>query len=279
MPIYYIDGQFVPSSKAVIPVDDLAILRGLGVFDLLRTYGGRPLFLDEHINRLINSAGKIGLELPWAHNEISEIILQTLEKNKLAEANIRMVVTGGSSPDFITPQGKPRLLVLVTPISQIPPQWYKNGVKIITRVIERSIPDAKSIDYIPAALALKKAKKVGAIEALYIDRDEYVLECTTSNIFLFIDGVLVTPGRAILSGITRKVILDLAEPIFPIQIRDISKTELYSADEVFITGTNKGLVPVVRVDEIAIGNGVPGEETKKLMEALRALTSDFSKNK
>ncbi|MBC2709601.1 MAG: aminotransferase class IV [Desulfosarcina sp.] len=269
MAIYYIDGEFVPAEKAVIPVDDLAILRGIGVFDLLRTYDGKPYFLDSHIDRLETSARKIGLTLPWSHGEITNVVKQTLSKNDIPEANIRIVVTGGSSTDFMTPSGSPRLLVLVSPIPRLPDHWYTKGVKIISWEVERPIPGAKSIDYISASMALKKAAGQGAIEALYIDRNGMALECTTSNIFAFIDDKLVTPGRSILSGVTRKVVLELAQGLFPIDIRDISRTELLTADEVFITGTSKGMVPVIQVDDGVISNGRPGQRTQQLMAEMK----------
>jgi branched-chain amino acid aminotransferase len=270
--IYYIDGEFKPADEAVIPVDDLAILRGIGVFDLLRTYDGKPYFLDAHIDRLEQSARKIDLKLPWSHDEIIAIVEETLSRNDIPEANIRIVVTGGSSTDFMTPSGSPRLLVLVSPVPKLPAQWYTEGVKIISWEVERPIPGAKSIDYISASLALKKAAAEGAIEALYIDRNGLALECTTSNIFAFVEQKLVTPGRGILSGVTRKVVLELAKDLFAIDIRDMSRAELLAADEVFITGTSKGLVPVVRVDDGVIGDGRPGRRTQQLMDAMKRHT-------
>jgi branched-chain amino acid aminotransferase len=272
VPIYYIDGKFVPAEQAVIPVDDLAILRGIGVFDLLRTYDGKPYFLDAHIDRLEASARRIDLPLPWSHDEIVGIVEQTLARNDIPEANIRIVVTGGSSTDFMTPSGNPRLLVLVSPIPRLPEQWYTRGVKIISWEVERPIPGAKSIDYISASLALKKAAAEDAIEALYIDRNDLALECTTSNIFAFVKDKLVTPGRGILSGVTRKVVLALAENLFPIEIRDISRTELVAADEIFITGTSKGIVPVVQVDDGVIADGRPGQRTLRLMAEMKRHT-------
>jgi len=271
--IYYVDGKFVPADKAVIPVDDLALLRGIGVFDLLRTYEGKPLFLDEHIARLLNSARRIKLKLPWSEDDVRRIVLETLERNKLAEANIRMVITGGSSPDFMTHQGNPRLIVLVTPLPQLPSWWYEKGVKVITMASARHIPDAKSIDYLPAAMALSRAKANGAVEAIYVDDQDNVLEGATSNIFAFMGDTLVTPGKGILSGITRKVVLDLARDFFRVRVRDLSRRELLEADEVFITGTNKGLVPVVQVDDTVIGDGRPGKRTARLMKALARRTA------
>ncbi len=272
MAIYYIDGDFVPAEKAVIPVDDLAILRGIGVFDLLRTYDGKPFFLDAHIDRLETSAQKIGLSLPWSHGEIAKVVEQTLAKNDIPEANIRIVVTGGPSKDFMNPSGSPRLLVMVSPVPKLPESWYTKGVKIISWEVERPIPGAKSIDYISASLALKKAAAQGAIEALYIDRNGLALECTTSNIFAFVDDQLVTPGRGILSGVTRKVVLELARAFFSIDLRDISRSELLSADEIFITGTSKGLVPVVQVDDGIIADGRPGPRTQQLMAEMKRHT-------
>lgn len=268
MSIYFVDGQYVPADEAVIPVDDLSIMRGLGVFDFMRTFDGKPHFLKEHVARLENSAREIGLELPWTQDDIIAIVKTTLEKNRLPEANIRIVITGGSSPDFITPQGKPRLLVLVTPISPPPAHWYTDGVKIITVHSRRNLPEAKSIDYIRATIALREAKKADAVEAIYLDRERYVLEGTTSNIFAIINGVLTTPEHNILPGITRKTVLDISRDLMTCRVDEISLPALYKADEVFITGSGKGLVPVVQVDDHTIGDGRPGPKTKLLMDAL-----------
>lgn len=285
MSIYYVDGEFMPAASAVIPVDDLALMRGYGVFDYLRTYAGKPLHLREHVERLVCSAAKIGLELPWDATTIIAIVEETLARNDLAEAkvsdanvrdanvrdaNVRILITGGSSNDFITPEGCPRLLVLVTPLVAKPAEWYAKGVKIITFPSSRTIPGAKSIDYIPATMALSKAKKVGAVEALYVEENGLVRECTTSNIFAVKTGSIVTPGDDILSGITRKTVLALAEAHHPVKIGDLSLEELLGADEVFITGSGKGLVPVVQIDDTRIGDGKPGPVTRGLMADLTA---------
>lgn len=276
---YYVDGQFVDATEAVIPVDDLAIMRGYGVFDLLRTLNGRPLFLKEHIQRLEESARRIGIKLQWTQRQLVDIVINTLHRNSFQESNIRIVVTGGSSPDFITPQGKPRLLVLVTQAPMLPQEWYIEGVKIITFFSERSIPGAKSIDYVAATIALKQARDQGAIEAVYVDHNQYVLEGTTSNIFALINGSLVTPGKGILSGITRKAVLQLAAKTLTVKIRDLDLDELRSAEEVFITGTNKMIVPVVQVDKRTIGKGRPGQATRTLMHAFSKQIDDYRHQK
>lgn len=259
----------MPADAAVIPVNDLAVLRGYGVFDLLRTYNGDPLFMEDHIARLANSAAEIGLHFPWETETVAGIVRQTLDRNPhLTDATIRMVVTGGPSDDFSTPKDAPRLLVLVSAVPSLPTAWYREGVKIVTVVTERFKPGVKSINYIPATIAMDAARKAGAVEAIYLDRNHRVLEGTTSNIFAFVKGRLVTPGTEILSGITRKVTLEVSRDLFEIDIRDLSLDELHHADEVFITGTNKGLVPVNRVDDHRIGDGRPGPNTRRIMAKL-----------
>ncbi|MEX1298678.1 MAG: aminotransferase class IV [Desulfotignum sp.] len=276
MTVYFVDGAFVPAEKAMIPVDDLAVLRGIGICDIMRTFHKKPYFVDEHIDRLMESGKKIGLALPWTRAEIKQIVFDTLEKNPgLEEVNIRIVITGGSSPDFITPTGRPRLIVMITPINKLPEEWYTQGIKVITLVQERPLAGAKVTAYIPATMALNQAKAFGATEVIYIDRNHNALEGTTSNLFAFFGDTLVTPpADGILKGITRKVILSLAGDRFEISESPIPLEKLLTADEVFITGTNKGVVPVVKIDDTPIGNGRPGPNTLTLMTAL----SDHSRS-
>jgi len=278
MTIYYVDGKYVPSDEAVLPVDDLSILRGYGVCDIMRTYNGRPYFLNEHILRLEHSAHKVGLSLPWTQEEIKEIVLQTLGLNQeIAEVNIRIVVTGGSSPDFFTPMGRPRLIVMVTPIKKLPQVWYTNGIKIITIRQEREVPEAKVTSYVQAAIALKKAAEEHAVEVIYVNQKDEALEGTTSNLFAFFKDLLVTPGQGILKGITRRVILSLGHQLFKVEERALKLEELLQADEVFITGTNKGVVPVIQIDGTLIGQGKPGKNTQILAQALEQHTLEFMK--
>jgi len=272
---YYVDGKFVDADQAVIPVDDLAVLRGVGACDLMRTYKGKPYFLREHVERLKRSAMKINLNIQWSCDEIEQIILETLNHNlPIDEANIRVIITGGSSSDFITPE-KPRLIVLITAIPPIPAVWYEKGVKVITVHSQRDVPEAKTLSYIPATIALKKAKSQNAIEALYMDKDGFVTEGTTSNLFAFIDGELVTADQKVLKGVTRKVILSITEEIFKVKFETLHIDQLLKADEVFITGTNKGLVPVVQIDETVIGSGTPGRNTRIVIDALESHTRRF----
>jgi len=274
--VYYVDGKFVPAAEAAFPINDLGLLRGYGVFDFMRTYNGKVIFIQDHIERLARSAREIGLELPWPKAEIIRLVGETLQRNDPVESSIRILVTGGSSPDFITPQGQPRMAIMVAPLSRYPAVWYSEGAKVITVRHNRPIPGAKSIDYIRAILVLAEAREKAAIEAVYVDSQGGVREGTTSNIFAFCGGTLVTPGEGILSGITRQKVLGLAEGKYTVQIRDLLRGELVAADEVFITSSNRLIVPIVQVDEDGIGTGKPGERTRALMQTFAEYTARLS---
>ena len=264
--VYYVDGKFVPESKAVFPINDLGLLRGYGCFDFMRTYNGKVIFIKDHVRRLLRSAHQIGIELPWSETELVQLVEETLKRNPSVESNVRILVTGGPSPDFITPQGKPRIAIMVAPLTQYPPGWYSEGAKVITVSHSRTVPEAKSIDYIRAIMVLAEARRMQAIEAVYIDPGGWVREGTTSNIFAFIGGRLTTPERDILNGITRQKVLELAEGKYPIDIRDIQRSELVAADEVFITSSNRLIVPITQVDDDRIRDGSPGQGTRSLMQ-------------
>ena len=264
-PICYLNGKYVPFDQACLPLNDLGIVRGYGVFDFLRTYNGVPFKLREHIQRLQNSAKLIGLSLPWSTEEIEAIAQDTLKRNNFPEANIRIVITGGSSADFISPLGQPSIMVIVTPVSEYPREYYEQGVKAITVQIERFLPKAKSLNYISAIGALQQAKLTNAIEALYVNQQGHVLEGTTTNFFVFRGSQLITPKEGILNGITRDVVLELAKERFEIVEQSINYSDLSHYDEALITATNKEIMPVIQIDELPISKGKPGENTQLLM--------------
>ncbi len=272
--VFYVDGQFIAQDSAALPVTDLAILRGYGVFDFMRTYGGKPFMLEEHLARLRRSAALIDLPVPWGDDELKQIVLETVARNPhLEEANVRIVVTGGESPNFLIPQDKPRLLVLVTPSVQIPQHYYTHGVKAITEVAARYIPEAKTINYIQAVRAMRRAKAQDAAEVLYISADGLALEGTTTNVFGVYGQTLVTPKDGILHGITRKVVLRLLhENGYTVDERALPLQELLRADEVFITASNKQVMPVVQIDDAPIGSSRPGAVTQQVMALYHAYT-------
>lgn len=274
MDIYYVNGQFVADEKAQISVNDLSVIRGYGVFDFLRTYNGIPFHLDAHLERLERSARLIGLKMPHPKAEISEIVLATLARNHHQESNIRIVVTGGLSSDGITPGDSPRLLVMVTGVKPMPAEWYTKGAKVITSHVDRFIPGAKSINYIPAILCQAEARSQQAMEAMYVDRNGFVQEGTTSNLFAFINDKLITPPcDRVLPGITRQVVLDLAKSAFSIVERQLHKDEIRLFDEALLTSSIREVVPITAIDSVKIGSGKPGIRSQKIMQLFRDTTN------
>ena len=277
--IWYVDGDYVDSEAALLPAADLAVLRGYGIFDFTRSYGGRPFRLDAHLRRLQRSAELILLDLPLPLEQIRDVTLETLARNGYpgrGEARLRLVVTGGDSPDDITPAGNARLLVLVTPFAAQPAERYREGVKLVTNRQERRMPEAKTIDYVSAILAQRRARQAGAVEAIYVDRQGHALEGTTTNLFAVIDGRLVTPGDGILYGVTRQAVLELAEERMPVERRPLPLEEALRADEVFLTSSSKEVCPVRQVDDTVIGP--PGPHTRALMRDFRELAQDWARS-
>jgi branched-chain amino acid aminotransferase len=276
MDIYYIDGDFVKEDKASICVKDIIVLRGFGVFDFLITYNKRPFKLKEHVARFENSAKHIGLAMQHANAEICRIVQETIRRNPHHdESNVRMVYTGGISSDGVTPEGNGKLMVMVTPRHLLPERWYTHGAKVVTADIERFLPGVKSTSYLSAVYALQIASSAGAIETLYIDRNQRVREGTTSNFFCFMGDRLITAGEKILPGITRSVVLELVKDRFDVDIRDIDRSELGKMSEAFITASNKEVVPVVQVDDLVVGDGSPGARTRQIMRLFRKATDAF----
>jgi branched-chain amino acid aminotransferase len=270
--IFYLNGRFIPQSQAKISVTDLGFVRGYGVFDFLRTYHGCPFKLDEHLDRLANSAREIHLTLLWSKRKLHDLVLATISKNHLPEANIKIIVSGGESSDQLTPGDKPTLAILVYPPVVYPKPFYDNGIKVITVSVLRSFPLAKTINYIPAIVALAQAAEHKAVEALYVNSRHEVLEGTTTNFFVFRGDTLITPKDGVLLGITRKVVLELAKKEFKIKLRAIKYKELKAVDEAFITASNKEVMPVVQIDGIKVGNGKVGQRTRRIMELFKDYT-------
>lgn len=280
MDTYYVNGEFVDEDAARIPAKDLTVLRGYGVFDFLITYNRRPFYLKEHVERLENSAKDIGLKLCHTNEEICNIVQETIDKNTHHdESNIRLIYTGGVSPDGVTPAGNGILMVMVTPKLMLPDFWYSEGASIITVDMERFIPTSKSTNYLSAVFALEQAHKTGAAEAVYVDRNQRVLEGTTTNIFAIKGSSIITPPDSILPGITRSVVLKLIPEELKLEMRHIDFAELDQMDEIFITASNKEIVPVVKVNEMIVGSGKPGKVTRQIMDLFRSYTQNFGLGK
>lgn len=272
MAIHYIHGEFVEASQARIPADDLVVLRGYGVFDFLRTYGGAPFRLVEHLQRLQRSAELIELACPWDIEELAELVEQTLRRNDFPESGIRLVITGGDSPGGFLPTGESRLLVLATPLQPLPAEVYARGAAVVTIEQARYLPEAKTINYIPGITAQLKARRANpqAIDAIYTEAGK-VIEGTRSNTFICRGGRWSSPANGVLLGITRAEVIKLLGD-GQVELRDITLDEYRAADEVIITSSTKEILPIVRVDDCVIGDGAPGPHTRALLEKWRELT-------
>lgn len=277
MSVFFIDGEFVNSADASIPATDLAILRGYGVFDALRTYSGIPFQLRAHLMRLQRSAALIELNLPWDIEEIADIVLDTVERNGFPESSIRIVVTGGEGEHSFLPLGDSRLLVMAHPCEAPPASWYTEGVQVVTTEQHRAQPEAKTINYIPGITAQLQANKRNpqAIEAIYL-ADGLVSEGTRSNTFIFAEDRWITPADGMLLGVTRAEVIKLLTADDLLELRDITLDEYYSADEIILTSSTKEVAPVVKVDDVMIGGGKPGAMTKRLMRQWRAMTDAYA---
>ena len=268
--VYYVNGQYVAADQAALGLNDLGIVRGYGVFDLLRTYDGKLFKLHEHVLRLERSAALIGLELPWSTAEIEAIARATYMRNAIANATIRIIVTGGAADDFMTPQQRPTLIVMVNPIGIPAPEQQSHGVKVITTRIERMMPTVKSLNYITAIMAMQAARRVGAVEAIYRTADDRITEGTRANFFILRDKRLITPQTDVLGGITRDVVLEIAGDDFEVVEAPLFYADLAMCDEAFLTSSTKEILPVTQIDDLTIGQGKPGPNTRKLIELFSA---------
>ena len=259
--LWYVGGQWVHPHEAVISINDVAVLRGYSAFEALRTYNRRPFHLDKHLTRLYRSAELIELEIPWSRETLEAIIREVIERNPYRHAAIRMLVTGGESEDSILPTGEPTLAVLISALGERDMERFAQGYRLITTRLQRTEPDAKTTNYVVAIRALKEAARRNASDALYVDEQGHVLEAPRSNFFIFRGDTLITPGAGVLKGITRNVVLDLAMERFPIEERPILLDELALAGEAFTTSSSKEIMPVVQIDELKIGKGLPGRRT------------------
>lgn len=251
--MFFINGSYVQEAEAKISVLDLSILRGFGVFDYLRTYEGRPFHLWDHLLRLKYSAEKIGLELPYTLEEIAEIVGQVLERSSYPEASIKILATGGVSPDQFMPQNPATLIVFAYPLLPQLPELYQEGIKVITTPLSRSLPSCKTTQYIPGIVALSQGRKVNAFEALYVNGQGEILEATTSNFFGVKGGRLYTcMSEEVIAGITREVVLKLVKDHIEVCFEPIQVDAIGQLDEAFITSSNKEVMPVTQIDEIPI---------------------------
>jgi len=280
--IIYLNGEYVPKEKAVVSVFDHGLLYGDGVFEGIRAYHGRVFKLGEHIDRLYDGARAIALEIPVSKEEMQEIVLETLRRNNLRDGLYRLVVTRGPGDLGLDPKKcpKPFVFCITASIVLYPDEMYEKGLEVITVSTRRNIPVAcnprvKSLNYLNNIYAKIEANRAGVLEALMLNADGYVAEATGDNVFIVKKGVLITPPPfvGILEGITRNAVMDLArERGIPVEEKLFTLFDVYTADEVFLTGTAAEVIPTVKVDGRVIADGRPGVITRQLRDAFHELT-------
>lgn len=271
--MFFIDGAYVKEEEAKISVLDIGLLRGFGVFDYLRTYRGKPFHLWDHLKRLCFSAEEIGLTLPYSLEEIAKIVDTVIELSGLSEASVKLVVTGGISPDQFTPQERGSLIVFAYPLTTYPKQCYTDGVDVITTPQGRFFPACKSTQYLSGIVALKKDRSQAPMEALYLNGNGDLLEGTTSNFFGVQEKTLLTcDTNEVLKGITREVVLKLAQDRFESLLRPVHCEEIERLSEAFLTSSNKEIMPIVSIDGKTVGDGTVGPVTKELMRLFAEYT-------
>ena len=277
--LIYIDGEFLPKAEAKVSVFDHGLLYGDGVFEGIRSYNGRVFKLDEHLERLYDSAKSIMLEIPISIDTMKETVLETLRRNHLREAYIRLIITRGVGDLGLDPDKcpKPSIIIIADKIVLYPQKFYEDGLEIVTASVRRNYAEAinpriKSLNYLNNILAKIEGKQAGAEEVLMLNAEGYVVECSGDNIFWIKNGTLVTPPvhMGILEGVTRNSVIDIArEAGIRLEERVFTRHDLYIADECFLTGTAAEVIPVVKIDRRAIGDGQPGKMTQRLIAAFR----------
>jgi branched-chain amino acid aminotransferase len=274
---FFINGSFISQKEnALLSVLDLGLLRGVAVFDYLRTYELKPFHLEEHIARFFYSASQIGIELSFTFQEVEHILMELIQKNSPQESSLKFIATGGVSDDQFLPSSKGSFMAFSYPLTAFPPSHFEEGIRAATLKQERSLAHVKTTHYLPAVLSLQKAKSNKIFETLYV-KEDHVLEGATSNFFAIKNGKLITPSEeGILIGITREVILRIAKDILPVEIRPLSLQELFLADEAFICSSSKELMPVIEVDQKQIGTGKAGPITKQLSTLFQNYTKQTS---
>jgi branched-chain amino acid aminotransferase len=278
----FIDGKYYDEHDAKISVFDHGLLYGDGVFEGIRAYNRRVFKLKEHIDRLFNSARAILLEIPMSREEITCTVLDACRVNRIRNGYVRLVVTRGAGTLGLNPNRckHPSVIVIADKIQLYPPELYRQGMDIVTVPTTRNLhsalnPAIKSLNYLNNILAKIEANNAGVEEAVLLNAEGFVAECTGDNVFIVKNGELFTPplSAGALYGITRQTVIELAgEAGLKVTEPNLTRYDLFNADECFLTGTGAEIVPVVKIDGRVIGTGKPGPITHQLVKAYHALT-------
>jgi branched-chain amino acid aminotransferase len=278
----YIDGKYYDEAHAKVSVFDHGLLYGDGIFEGIRAYHGRVFKLKEHVDRLYCSAKALLLTIPMSPPEMVRAVVETCRKNKVRDGYIRLVVTRGVGTLGLNPNRckKGSVIIIAGKIQLYPEEYYRNGLEIVTVPTTRNLhsalnPAIKSLNYLNNILAKIEANNAGVEEAIMLNAEGFVAECTGDNVFIVREGEIATPplSAGALYGITRRVVMELAEEEgWRVSEPNLTRYDLFNAEECFLTGTGAEIVPVVKIDGRVIGQGKPGAFTKKLVERYHALT-------
>jgi len=269
--ISYFNGQFIDESDANLNVSDLSILRGYGAFDYFRTADNVPLFLDDYLDRFFNSMKELRLSINLDREQLRSVIYELTSINNIPQSGIRLLVTGGYSPDSYE-LATPNFIVTQQPLKPRSAEAIQNGLRVITHEYMRDLPHVKSLNYLMAIWLQQKVRNAGANDVLY-HLDGEVSEFARSNFFIVTkDDEIVTPSKNVLRGITRKKTLELAAGHFKAFEGTVTLDDIKNAKEAFMTSTMRQLLPVVQVDDMVIGDGKPGKITRFLDEQFTKLT-------
>ena len=278
----FIDGKYCSERDAKVSVFDHGLLYGDGVFEGIRAYHGRVFKLKEHIDRLFHSAKAILLEIPLSREEMMQATIATIRANKLRDCYVRLIVTRGIGTLGLNPRSckKPSVIIIAGKIQVYPPELYARGMEIVTVPTVRNLhsavnPAIKSLNYLNNILAKIEANNAGVEEAVMLNSEGFVAECTADNLFIIKNGALFTPplSAGALYGITRGTVMELAEQVgVKVAETNLTRYDLFNADECFLTGTGAEIMPVIKIDGRVIGTGQPGSLSLKLIEAYHALT-------
>jgi len=270
MKLTYLNNTFLPEENAYLHISDLAIQRGYGIFDFLRVIDNHPLFLEHYLNRFYASAKEMLLEVPYEREKLTAIILDLIERNNLPVSGVKIILTGGYSPDAYQ-MVKPNLIITQQALSLSTTSFPKAGIKVITHEFVREMPGVKTINYLTGIRMQQRVLEQQAADVLYHQRG-IVSEFPRCNFFMITqDSVVVTPSENILHGITRKNVIELASKKFKVEQRNISVEEIKTAKEAFLTSTTKRILPITQIDSAIIGNGLPGSMTEILFNDLVTL--------
>ena len=278
----YVDGEYYAENDAKVSVFDHGLLYGDGIFEGIRFYNGRVFKLDEHLDRLYDSGKAILLTLPLDRDQLREAVLETCRQNGLRDGYIRLLVTRGKGNLGLSPDRCPKasVIIIAATIQLYPPEKYETGMVMVTCATRRTSPAAllpavKSLNYLNNIMAKIEANHAGADEGLMLNEEGYVAECTGDNLFVVKHGRVVTPpiSAGALRGITRQVVFDVCEEFgIPIREAQMTRYDIYTADECFLTGTAAEVIAAIELDTRAIGNGKPGPVTQRIIARFREIT-------